>query len=80
MPNSKPSFSPDGWLLDPEQPVEDAEEALAESNTYTLRSLDSPIAKLKAACRMPAQDLMSTKLNLCYVGLFVTPASIKNPD
>ena len=56
MPNSKHSFSPDGWLLDPEQPVEDAEEALAEINTYTLRSLDSPIAKLKATCRMPAQD------------------------
>lgn len=56
MPNSKHSFSPEGWLLDPEQPVEDAEEALAEINTYTLRSLDSPIAKLKATCRMPAQD------------------------
>lgn len=50
MLNSKPSFSPECWLLDPEQPVEDAEEALADSNTYTLKSLDSRIAKPKAAC------------------------------
>lgn len=50
MLNSKLCFSPDCWLLDPEQPVEDSEEALADSNTYTLKSPDSRIAKLKAAC------------------------------